>query len=680
MIDEREKHTLIKVQFVRIICFFVIFAMLFICIQKIVTPKWLYVPGVSEGETNRYQSFYELDNNSLDYIILGPSTSFYSINPMLIYAETGYTGYNLGCPSQGIKVSLYWLKEALKHQKPKYVFYDVTSLLYKSTVSSSDSYDASVTKALTNMRFSWNKIQACFECRTKNKKPIEYLLPVLSFHTRWDDLEKDDFYFGTNSYSLKGAYLNFKVCNESSKEVRNVNDYKKYDMQNAEVQYEKRNISEENREVFEELLLLCGVNDIELIPIVGLTKAQGIADKNTIDNFLIEYDLQCMDFGNMVSVDWNKDTPDTGGHTNYWGNSKYSHILADYLRTRELGNKSQTVDEKLWKADLIEYQAFEEEQLISNKEKVLSYLNTITHNREDLYIVLSVRDEACVGWNEELEYYIRKLELESDFRNNIQNSYIAVVDGGNCIFEQWAENKMILEESIVLAGEDRKLAITSAGYVYGDTAKIELDSTNYSVNSRGLNIIAIEKATGKVVSSVAIDTHVSDATLKVKSLDDYAVKRWKEYEEQAQQIEEGVYVIVPSNNEQCALDIPSGSSKEDAILQLWTRTEEKPQQFEVVYVGNGLYYIKALCSGKYLTAYNYGNTKGTKVVQNSFTGLANQKWFIYESGEGVYTIMSHYNKLVMDVSGTVSKSGVNIQLYEENDGEWQKFVFSSLGM
>ena len=677
MTNEREKHTLKKVQFVRILCFLIIFAILFVYIQKIVTPKWLYVPGASEGDTERYQNFYELDNESLDYIVLGPSTSFYSINPMLIYSESGYTGYNLGCPSQGIKVSLYWLKEALKYQKPKYVFYDATSLLYKSTVSSSDTYDASVTKALTNMRFSWNKIQACFECRTKNKEPIEYLLPILSFHTRWDDLAKDDFYFGTNSYSLKGAYLNFKVRNDSSKEVRNVNDYKKYDMQNTEVQYEKRNISEENRVVFEELLSLCRANDIELIPIHGLTKSLGVTDKNTITDFLNEYGLQYMDFGNMVSVDWKKDTPDTGAHANYWGNCKYSHVLADYLRKRESGDNSNTKDETLWKADLIEYQAFEEEQLISNKEKVLSYLSTLTHNREDLYIIISVKDEASDGWNEELDYYIKKLGFKSDFENNTQNSYIAVSDGENCIFEQWAENKMILEDSIVLAGEYRNLAVTSAGYVYGNTAKIELDSKNYCVNSRGLNIVAIEKETGKVVSSVAIDTHVSDATIKVKSLDDYANKRWKEYEEQAQQIEEGVYVIVPSNNEQCALDIPSGSSKEDVILQLWTRTEEKPQQFEVVYAGNGLYYIKALCSGKYLTAYNYGNTKGTKVVQNSFTGLANQKWFIYECDDGLYKIMSHYNKMILDVSGTVAKPDINIQLYADNGGEWQQFVFIS---
>lgn len=676
MENEREKYALKKEQIVRSICFLVIFAMLFMCIQEIFTPKWLYVPGGCEGDTQRYQNFYELDRDSLDYIVLGTSVSIYAINPMLIYSETGYTGYNFGGTHQGIKVSLYWLKEALKYQKPKYVFYDVKSLLYESAVSSSDTYDAGVTKELTYMRFSWNKIQACLECRTKNKKPIEYLIPMLSFHDRWGELNKNDFYQETGSYPFKGTYLTFKIRNDSGKEVRNVSEYQKYDMQNKEIQYEKTNVSEENRKAFEEMVLLCRANGVEFIPICSLTKSIGTTEKNTLIEFLNEYGLQYVDLRNEVPIDWDKDTPDTGNHANYWGNSKYSHVLADYLRMREDGNASNIIVQQLWNDDLIEYRSFEKEKLINNKEKVLSYLNTLTQNKEELYIILSVRDEACGGWNEELDYYIRKLGLESDFRNNIQNSCIAVVDGGNCIFEQWAENKMVLEDSIILNEKNRNLSVTSAGFVYGDTAMIKLDSSNYSVNSRGLNIVAVEKATGKVISSVSIDTHESDASIKVKQLDSYAVAKWEEYKARAQQISNGVYVILPSNNEQCALNIEAGSEQEDVNLELLTRTEEISQQFEVEYAGSGLYYIKALCSDKYLTAHNYGNTNGTNVVQNSFTGLANQKWFIYESGEGVYTIMSHYNKLVMDVTGTVSEPGVNIQLYEENDGEWQKFIFA----
>ncbi|MBQ3163648.1 MAG: RICIN domain-containing protein [Lachnospiraceae bacterium] len=663
-----------KIPIIKVIVFLVLFLIIFVYVQNIVTPKWTYTDW-QEGDTARYRKFYEVERDSLDYIVLGPSRSFWSLNPMVIYAETGYTGYSLGGSVQGIEVSYYWLKEALKYQKPKYVILETGAFFYPKTYANGENV-AAVSKALTNMRFSANKIEACFKCQSNSKSAIEYLIPLLSFHTRWEELEEGDFEEKTEP-SFKGGHICFLKTNYSSKDCRNDGKVSRYKVGNEENNVTYRTISDANKECFENIYYLCKMNHITLIPIIGGTQNLTSQDKATLEQYLKEFELELLDLNNYAAINWNKDTPDSGAHVNYWGNCKCSKVLAQHLEGwDELENHSEDVKYQEWNTDLIEYRTFEEEKLINNKEQVLLYLNTLIKSKEELYIVVSVRDEACGGWNDELDYYIRELGLTSDFRSNHQNSFIAVIDGGNCIFEQWEENKMVLEDNISLGGKNRYLSVTSAGFAYGDTAVIKLDSTNYSYNSRGLNIVTIEKATGKVVSSVVIDTYLSDATIKVKELDNNAAKRWKEYEKQAQQILDGEYVLIPSGKEQCALDIEAGSVQENANLQLWTRTEELPQQFALEYAGNGLYYIKALCSDKYLTAYNYGNSNGTNVVQNSFTGLANQKWFIYECGDGLYKIMSHYNKLVLDVSGTVAEPGINIQLYDENGGEWQKFVFS----
>ena len=143
-------------------------------------------------------------------------------------------------------------------------------------------------------------------------------------------------------------------------------------------------------------------------------------------------------------------------------------------------------------------------------------------------------------------------------------------------------------------------------------------------------------------------------------------------------MQDGIYTIHPYGNLDYALDISEGSWEDNANLQLWHSTGKEPQQFELRYVGQGLYTIKAVNSGKYLTVYYFGNTNETNVVQDTYTGLANQRWFIYKDGNGAYCIMSHYNRLMMDVAGTKAGAGVNIFLYKAVCKEWQTFEFERI--
>ena len=167
-------------------------------VQWILIPSWKYIPSVSEGETDKYLSFYDIPDNTLDYITIGTSLSFYSTNPMQIYARSGFKGYNLGSPSQSIELSYYWLKEAFKTQKPQFVFFEVSSLLKNYYVSNEQA-----TKALIYMKPSINKVKACVESVSSN--PEEILFPIIQFHSRWDELSEDDWKKQSEDYFLKGA-------------------------------------------------------------------------------------------------------------------------------------------------------------------------------------------------------------------------------------------------------------------------------------------------------------------------------------------------------------------------------------------------------------------------------------------------------------------------------------------
>lgn len=650
----------------KVILFVFLFVVLFSVLQNILTAKWIFVQGVNDGETQRFKCFYDVPQNTLDYITLGPSPSYYSTNPIEIYCESGWKGYDLGNSCQGIAVSYYWLKEACKVQNPKIVFLDPSALFYDSKTDS----EVNVTKALTNMKFSPNKVMACIDCASEKKTAIEYILPMMSFHDRWCELERQDFDYKNEDYFMRGTYLSFYMINYSNIIDKNLYEKDIYGLDGCESNTSYY-CNEENENYFSKIVNYCKLNNIELILFIPPSTYKSAGFREKVREIASKYDLNIFDVADYNLVwEWNKDTCDTGRHVNYWGNCKFSNIMSDYLIEKE----KKEVGDPFWEKDSLSYQSYEEANLLADQDKVYAFLSTLISNKDDHTILISVKDDACAGWNDVNQYYFSQLGLTGDFSSShIQQSYIGVVYNGEKLFEQWDAAPMELVTNV----NKQKICISSAGFVYGDAAKITIDEVDYAVNSRGLNIVTIDNKTGKVDGSIAIDTHTSQQTILLSKPEYNSM--WKQIGDTYQGIKNGRYIISPITTETEALDICAGQEKDKVNCQLWTKTKELPQHFYVEYVGNGLYTIQAVCSGKYLTALDYGNVNCTNVVQDSYTGLANQKWFIYETEENGYTIKNLYNGLVMDVSGTVSLPGVNIQLYECNYGDWQKFSFERIG-
>lgn len=142
-----------------------------------------------------------------------------------------------------------------------------------------------------------------------------------------------------------------------------------------------------------------------------------------------------------------------------------------------------------------------------------------------------------------------------------------------------------------------------------------------------------------------------------------------------QTIEDGLYIIESSLQENKVVDVNGGSGENGANIQLWSRNDNSSQKFKVTYEGDGKYSVMALCSGKYMDAENGGNAEGTNVLQFEYNGGDNQKWYIREEGDGFYSVISVSSGLYLDVYNNQSTDGTNIQLWSANGGNSQKFRF-----
>ena len=69
--------------------------------------------------TRKVNGFYAEEKDSLDFVFVGSSQMFTTVVPAVLWEEYGITSYDFGNNEQPMYLSYYYIKEALKYQKPK---------------------------------------------------------------------------------------------------------------------------------------------------------------------------------------------------------------------------------------------------------------------------------------------------------------------------------------------------------------------------------------------------------------------------------------------------------------------------------------------------------------------------------------------------------------------------------
>lgn len=144
-------------------------------------------------------------------------------------------------------------------------------------------------------------------------------------------------------------------------------------------------------------------------------------------------------------------------------------------------------------------------------------------------------------------------------------------------------------------------------------------------------------------------------------------------------------------NSMCVFSYASGQNELDNNIETNTETSQDEEirlenniktrvlEPELDYLVNKRVYIKNAYTGKYLDVSGGSIENGTNVQQYEFNGTNAQKWGLYSYGDGNYTIVSelnsdgtHYNR-VLDVSNGLNGENINVQLWENNGSDAQKF-------
>ena len=296
-------------------------------LQALLVPK--YMDNTKEGAL--IAEYYDNAGNN-DVIFIGDCEVYENFSPITLWEEYGITSYIRGSAQQMIWQSYYLMEETFRYETPKVVVFNVLSMKYDTPQStgSQDQREAYNRMTLDGMRWSrskWNSIQASMTQEERQwEAQYSYMLPLLRYHDRWNQLTEDDFtyWFHRDQVSDNGYLMQtgIKPLTDEHTE-RPLVDY---------------SFGENSWYYLNKMVQLCQEHGVQLV----LIKAPALSPvwwdqwDAQIEEYAREKGLlyiNMLDYQQEIGIDWSTDTYDTGLHLNVYGAEKaarwFGRVLAE---------------------------------------------------------------------------------------------------------------------------------------------------------------------------------------------------------------------------------------------------------------------------------------------------------------------------------------------------------------
>lgn len=460
----------------KMVIFVILTAYCLSIVNNVLLPKYFY--NVSWAPTSTYMDFYQMEKNSVDVLFLGSSHCVAAFSPIELYEKYGIRSYNLGCEQQNLLLSYYWLQEALRFQKPQYVFLDTFMLFPYDSQAALNTSEATTRKAMDFMRWSEVKARAVYDiCAIdQSQKLSSYIFPNERFHTRWKMLTENDFsmaFMGEHE-SLMGFFPLDFTCNEDG-----------FQPFGPEGQVEYAEMVPVMREYLDRIVRLCADRDIELV----LTKSPSMFYSQEAYYAVCEYagenDLEYIDFNEETiyhdaGLDFARDSCDTD-HASISGAMKISDYIGEWLQ----GKVSCGWEDEQWERRAQYYQHYLKDKNLGKETDLCQYLQKLQDDNYSVFI--TVMGEAWDIFESGASEEFHKLGLRLELTAEDGESYYAVIDSRR-VLEEAAGWESLASQGTVRDGLV-KYSVLSSGVYSGNTCSILLDGGELALKQPGLNIV-----------------------------------------------------------------------------------------------------------------------------------------------------------------------------------------------
>ncbi len=298
-------------------------------LQKLLVPK--YMTGIVEGAM--IAEYYDEEKDH-DVVFIGDCEVYENFSPALLWEEYGINSYIRGSAQQLIWQSYYLLEETLQYETPEVVIFNVLAMKYN--MPQNEAYNR---MTLDGMKWSAAKVNSVKASMMEDEKFLDYVFPILRYHTRITELTTDDFnyLFHKEKVTHNGYYMRVDVKPaENVPKGRPLADY---------------SFGETAYEYLDKITALCKEKGVQLI----LVKAPSLYPywydqwEVQMEEYAKENDLIYINFLELTKecgLDFNTDTYDGGLHLNLSGAEKTTRWLGNFL-SEEVGLKNRRGEEEL---------------------------------------------------------------------------------------------------------------------------------------------------------------------------------------------------------------------------------------------------------------------------------------------------------------------------------------------
>ena len=454
---------------IKSIIFILIFNVILLTVSYTLLPK-----------INGYNSIdYFKNNNQLDIIWLGPSTTFYSISPMYIWNKYKVTSYNN--THNGQRLTSFFALNDMRKYNPKIIFFDIRALL-------NDSGDF-----VNNISFDYvYKWHLSFLSRIEYLKFINksyhesfYLFLLDMFHTRWKSIDEKDFINNNLTYYFLGSSPQFLSISQKQP-IQITGQYK---------------INDDIIKMISIIAQYIKDNNLKVVFWLGPTAIQNVYERSFLfEEIIKEYNIPYINFNKLyseININYKRDFMDIS-HINMYGGQKVSDYLIEYA-IKNYNIKPHTNDPAYasWNEDYSKYGRAVNREEIRFKRSFQEWQNLAYYDNYTMLISTN-GDNVLNRLPQSMKDKFKTLGLNKFETDKKNQKYAAIIDNNQVFFEEISDKK------VEYKGRMKNIVNLLVSSEF-NKATINVSGKPRAKNRYGINFVIYDKVNREIVDSIWVD-------------------------------------------------------------------------------------------------------------------------------------------------------------------------------
>ena len=292
-----------------------------------------YVLCHADHNRERLKGFYLEENDSLDIVFMGASEVYSDFAPGYAYSSNNITSYLFSTQSNSILNYKAQLKNILSRQNPDLIVIELNGALYDN--------DGETTKEANLRNYADNvpldTIKAEWIAQYGGENTLEYIFPLIKYHSTWKDIPDDMLYQKTvaddrlRGYSyLKGILNEARIFQSTQRSMNSM-------LQKSAGS--KKPLGTLEEQALRELLEFCRDEQLDNVVftrfphIVVMRTFSRFERSNTVADIVNEYGYDYLNFELNYEQTGLDETTDFYNldHLNVYGQKKFTDYLTRYL-------------------------------------------------------------------------------------------------------------------------------------------------------------------------------------------------------------------------------------------------------------------------------------------------------------------------------------------------------------